>query len=209
MMLPIQDDTYVEQEPEHDAEEERRDRRPGRHGEDRPVDPELAWARVASELGEHDHDDDHDQQHRDPLGRQQHPGAAASRRDGQPPDQQQAGRAKQEAGPGRLVRPDPDRVEEAGREPAARHRGGDRVERVRPGQRPGGDHAGRRPEGGADEPVNRARVVEALGQPHERVGHEQDADEGQRERQRDGAADGPGRALRVDARRHRRRHQRQ
>ena len=65
------------------------------------------------------------------------------------------------------------------------------VERVGAQQRPAGDHARTGAEGGADEAVHRAGVVELLGQPHEGVRHEQHAHGGQREGQRHGPADLP------------------
>src|ERR1017187_2893227 len=92
--------------------------------------PSLPGPRMAGQLGEDDHDDDDDQGDGDALGGEQQPGAAAGRRDRDPPDQRQPDRAEQEAGPGRRVLPDPERVQEVGGEPAACHRRGHGVEDV-------------------------------------------------------------------------------
>ena len=70
-----------------------------------------------------------------------------------------------------------------------------------------GDGAGAGAERGAGEDVDRARVPVVLAEPDEDVGDEQHGDGGEEERQRRGAADLAGGALRVDVGGHARRHQ--
>ena len=156
---------------------------------------------------EHHGRDEQDEPHRDDLDDQQRLGPTACRDDDQGVDTHQGQADQQEGGPLRRRVPHPDLVQELDAEDAGGRCGHHAVEGVRAQQGPAGDHAGPGAQGGADEAVDRAGVVELLGQAHERVRHQQHAHGGQGEGERDRPADRPRGALRVDVGGHRRRHQ--
>ena len=151
----------------------------------------------ADHLDEDHGRDDEDERDRDALEREQQ-----AHRDLRRPRREQvhrdgADQGEQERRPQRRVVPDARVGQEGVDEVPERAEHAEAVRDVREQEPPRRDGAGARAERRADQPVDRARVVEVLAQAHERVRDQDDADRGQQEAERHGSPDRSHHALRV------------
>src|SRR5215213_2977719 len=189
------------------TEEHRREARPARHREHREVQGVAVRGRARREPHEDDDADYQDQGHRRGLDDQQYPGPLPDVRGRQRPHASEGHRADGIRRPSRLVRPDAEAVQKVRAEDPGRRGGYHPVEGVGPHERPPGDDARPWSQRSADEPVDAAGVVEALGQPDKGPSDKEHTYRRQRERERDSPPDGARGPLRIYVGCHRGRHE--